>query len=213
MIPEFDMPGHAHAAIKAMESRNESQYMLSDPADNSTYLSVQYFTDNAINPCTESTYNFIEHVVKAVVDMHRNISDLKSFHFGGDEQAESAWIDSPICLDKYPKVNDTKEENEEWITERKKEFVYRVANITAAHGLDLGGWEDGLMHAGIPYVREDIRNTHVFANTWNNVWEWGDANRAYKLANAGYQVLFSLTPHYHFCIKCSNAGIYTYAQT
>ena len=66
------MPGHAHAAIKAMESRYRrllplgeaaaSQYLLSDQEDRSKYLSIQYFRDNAINPCLTSTYNFISKV-------------------------------------------------------------------------------------------------------------------------------------------------------
>ena len=53
MIPEFDMPGHGHAAIKAMEARYLSligtdptaaeEYLLSDPDDVSKYLSIQYF--------------------------------------------------------------------------------------------------------------------------------------------------------------------------
>ena len=74
MIPEFDMPGHAHAAIKAMEARYHhllalgdpaaSYYLLSDPEDRSTYLSIQYFRDNAVNPCLTSTYNFIGKVYR-----------------------------------------------------------------------------------------------------------------------------------------------------
>ena len=70
VIPEFDMPGHAHAAIKAMETRYHRlaplgdeaaarQYLLSDLEDVSQYLSIQYFRDNAINPCLQSTFNFI----------------------------------------------------------------------------------------------------------------------------------------------------------
>ena len=53
VIPEVDMPGHCHAAIKAMEARfyalNDTdpeaavQYLLSDLEDASQYLSVQYF--------------------------------------------------------------------------------------------------------------------------------------------------------------------------
>ena len=43
VIPEFDMPGHAHAAIKAMELKNDPNFRLSDPQDLSKYLSVQMF--------------------------------------------------------------------------------------------------------------------------------------------------------------------------
>ena len=41
VIPEFDMPGHAHAAINAMLARqrkdNDTTYMLIDPDDTSRY--------------------------------------------------------------------------------------------------------------------------------------------------------------------------------
>ena len=84
VIPEFDMPGHGHAAIKAMQARQKkhaamgdpfeaNRYLLSDPHDTSKYLSVQFFMDNAINPCLESTYEFIEHVVASVRHMHHDI--------------------------------------------------------------------------------------------------------------------------------------------
>ena len=88
VIPEFDMPGHGHAAIKAMQARQKkfadvgqdneaNKYLLSDPLDTSKYLSVQFFTDNAINPCLESTYEFLELVVSSVKHMHHDIQPLK----------------------------------------------------------------------------------------------------------------------------------------
>ena len=89
VIPEFDMPGHGHAAIKAMQARQKkfaavgqdneaNKYLLSDPLDTSKYLSVQFFTDNAINPCLESTYEFLEFVVSSVKHMHHDIQPLKA---------------------------------------------------------------------------------------------------------------------------------------
>ena len=68
-------------------------------------------------------------------------------------------------------------------------FVRRVSNITHQHGLDLAALEDGLM--GIneePYERDQLSNSVVYANTWDNIWEFGVGNRPYKLANAGYKV-------------------------
>src|SRR3989454_9973698 len=41
VIPEIEMPGHARAAIKAMDARADRQYSLSDPDDKSVYASVQ----------------------------------------------------------------------------------------------------------------------------------------------------------------------------
>lgn len=43
-----------------------NQYRLKDPLDTTQYLSIQSYTDNAINPCIDSTYNFVTHVVQQV---------------------------------------------------------------------------------------------------------------------------------------------------
>lgn len=82
IIPEFDMPGHSHAAIKSMEARytrlkaegNEKEgmrYLLSDVSDRSVYMSGQFFKDSAINPCIESSYLFVDHVIKQVIAVHK----------------------------------------------------------------------------------------------------------------------------------------------
>jgi len=79
------------------DSYEANKYMLSDPQDTSKYLSVQFFTDNAINPCLDSTYEFFEHIVFQVRKMHLGIQPLEIFHFGGDEVAHGAWTQSPAC--------------------------------------------------------------------------------------------------------------------
>ena len=82
VLPEFDMPGHAHAAIKSMEARAQrlagenkptaaGQFLLSDQEDMSKYISAQLFNDNAMNPCLESTYLFVEHLIEQTVEMHK----------------------------------------------------------------------------------------------------------------------------------------------
>ena len=136
VVPEFDFPGHSHAAVRAMETRyqyfksagNESagnEFRLFDPEDNSTYLSIQEFSDNAINPCIESTYAFIDHVVKEVHELHRTIQPLRMFHFGGDEVAKGAWVGSPACA-KLRNDNPELAGPKDW----KRYFVHRVSNIT-----------------------------------------------------------------------------------
>ena len=71
VIPEIDLPGHARAAIIAMNARHKklmeqgkteeaSQYLLNDPNDASEYRTAQSYNDNVINVCRPSTYVFIE---------------------------------------------------------------------------------------------------------------------------------------------------------
>ena len=74
VIPEFDMPGHSRAAIKAMEKRTErtgdAAFLLSEPADTSVYMSVQDYTDNAINVALPSTYAFIAEVFDSLIALY-----------------------------------------------------------------------------------------------------------------------------------------------
>ncbi|XP_059156889.1 uncharacterized protein LOC131941590 isoform X2 [Physella acuta] len=194
VIPEFDMPGHAHAAIIAMRNRkqklealgdiaNARLYDLQDESDTSHYISVQTYTDNAINPCIESTYNFINEVFMQVKKLHIDIQPLKVFHFGGDEVAKGAWLNSSACASLL-----RADVNLKW------EFTRRVAGITK--DVTLGAWEDGLMdHASVPWNRTDLPNKEIIAQAWQNVWEWGAGSRAYNLANAGYKVVFSPVTH------------------
>ena len=83
MIPEVDMPGHSHAAIMSMEGRHRDkggdEFTLIDREDKSTYLSVQQFRMNSLNPCIESTYRFIDHVVGELVAMHKVSLSLVSW--------------------------------------------------------------------------------------------------------------------------------------
>ncbi|MGL4829465.1 MAG: family 20 glycosylhydrolase [Vibrio sp.] len=204
VIPEVDMPGHAHAAIKAMDARyatyvaqgnltKAEEYRLSDPNDQTRYLSVQMFTDNAMNVCMESTYNFVDTVVASLVALHQDIQPLKTFHFGGDEIA-GAWKDSPVCQsflqnNKYGIST---------IDELSQYFVKRISAISANYSLALGGWEDGLMHNNIVYPRSQMANSVVNGNAWQNIWEWGVADRAYNLANNGYGVIYNQATHFYF---------------
>ena len=193
------MPGHGHAAIKAMQLRYKrhvaqghtweaQKYLLSDPLDKSQYLSVQFFKDNAINPCLESTYEFFEHIVSQVRQMHLAIQPLEVFHFGGDEVAHGAWTKSPACK-RLAQTLGLNFDSGTIVKDLKEHFVRRVAEITTKYCLDLGAWEDGVLGVkDTPYDRSYLKNKNVYAYAWDNVWEWGQGNRAYKLANADYKV-------------------------
>lgn len=207
------MPGHGHAAIIAMLARyrkfmacgdtaRAQQYLLSDAGDKSEYLSVQFFTDNAINPCVESTYNFVEHLVSTVQRIHAQVQPLKTFHFGGDEVAHGAWTKSPKCkaLAKKLGLDFT---SPTIVKDLKEYFVRRVSDITNRFGLDTGAWEDGVLGVNnTPYDRSYLKNKNVYAYAWDNVWEWMHGNRAYKLANAGYKVRMKLKPINFSISKC-----------
>lgn len=207
VIPEFDMPGHARAAVKAMEARYQKlkkagdlaaaqQYLLSDPADQSTYLTVQSYTDNSVNVCLDSSYAFVDKLVYELQQMYREAGvRLTTYHMGGDEVGAGSWTASPACKALFAKG----QPGLAGVADLKPYFVSRVADILSKRELRLGGWEDGLMYdANTPFNRQQFNNPAVYANVWDNIWEWGVADRAYRLANAGYQVVLSHGTHLYF---------------
>ena len=110
---------------------------------------------------------------------------LTVFHFGGDEVPVGPWTASPACKDLARRLG-LDFSGKDIVKQLMGYFGRRVSNITHQHGLDLAAWEDGLM--GIdeePYQRDQLNNSVVYANTWDNIWEFGVGNRPYKLANAG----------------------------
>ena len=203
VIPEFDMPGHGRAAMVSMLARygryNSSdpirahEYLLSDLQDKSHYRSIQEFNDNAINPCINSTYNFVKTLIQGVVALHKEVQPLKVFNFGGDEVPEEAWQESPACQSLMAGRDDLKTTKD-----LKRFFVSRVARLAKDEGLDLAGWEDGLMDGNEAYNRSSLPNENVYAYFWDNVWEWGRGQRAYIGANAGYKAIISHATHFYF---------------
>jgi hexosaminidase len=207
VLPEVDMPGHARAAIKSMQARYKKllatgqkeaaeQYLLNDPADKSQYMSVQNYTDNAINVCLPSTYAFAEKVIYELQQMYRSAGlKLTTFHMGGDEVGKGAWEQSPACKALFTKG----EKGISGVADLKPYFVSNIAAITHARGLNLAGWEDGLMYdPANTFNRKQFPNDKVYAHAWDNIWEWGVADRAYRLANAGYQVILAPGTHLYF---------------
>lgn len=204
VIPEIDMPGHARAAIKSMEVRYNrlmkqgkpelaKQYLLSDPNDKSRYMTVQNYTDNSVNVCMESSYAFIDKVVYELQQMYRQAGvRLTTYHVGGDEVGAGSWTASPQCEQLFAKGI----AGVAGVADLKPYFVSRVADLLHKRQLTLGGWEDGLMYdPNTPFNRAQFANDQVYANVWDNIWEWGVSDRAYRLANAGYKVVMSHGTH------------------
>lgn len=104
--------------------------------------------------------------------------------------AHGAWTQSPACkqLAHTLGLNFT---SPTIVKDLKEYFVRRVADVSSKYCLDLGAWEDGVLGVkDTPYDRSYMKNRNVYAYAWDNVWEWGQGDRAYKLANADYKVGF-----------------------
>jgi len=211
VIPEIDMPGHARAAIKAMEFRFNrlmetgdstaaAAFLISENEDKSEYSSVQGYTDNVICVCQESTYDFLEVVVNELVSMYQAAGiKLQTVHTGGDEVPHGAWEKSEHCTtflansDKYQEVSDL-----------PAYFVERFNKILQKHGIITAGWEEIALKIthGANGESKEVNNALVdqklMPYAWNTVVGWGSEDQAYKLANAGFQVVMCNAPNLYF---------------
>ncbi len=220
VIPELDFPGHARAAIVSMKARQHNlteggktveanEFLLHDEKDASTYRSVQYYDDNVICVCQNSTYKFLEKVVDEVVGMYKEAGlELKQVHIGGDEVPHpnednpnhGAWRGSKKCQS----VLDTHDEYE------KPEqlfyyFVEKFSKILSDRGIVTAGWEEIALKKGeneegdaTVEQNEAFKEKGFVPYVWNTVWGWGGEDRAYKLANAGFKVVLSNVTNNYF---------------
>src|SRR5437870_3982242 len=199
VIPELELPGHARAAIKAMQAN--PQFRLNDPDDRSVYASPQNYHDNVMNPALESTYRFIERVVGDLAAMHREAGvPLRHIHMGGDEVPGGVWQGSP-AVQTYLKAQDLTSVDDLWFV-----FYGRVAQILKAQegGVLPSGWEEiavrktqrGGQQTNIPNPDFAARGWRAYV--WNNVPGGGAEDLAYRLANGGYDVVLSPVSNLYF---------------
>jgi hexosaminidase len=197
VIPEMDMPGHARAAIVAMRARPE--HALHDPEDASVYRSVQGWSDNVLNVCQPSAYRFVATVVDEVAAMYAEAGvPLRTFHIGGDEVPAGAWERSPACarlLSSGAGVGS--------VAELHDHFVREVNVLLAKRRIVTGGWEEIALkrttsHGRVSAVPKLALQGQVRPNVWNNVWGEGGEDHAYRLANAGYDVVMSHAANLYF---------------
>ncbi|WP_299802231.1 family 20 glycosylhydrolase [uncultured Shewanella sp.] len=190
VIPSMDMPGHSRAAIKSMEARSRKliaqgkleeakQYQLSDSEDKTIYSSIQYYNDNTLNVCMESTFTFIDKVIDEIAKMHKDAGiPLNLYHIGADETA-GAWLESPVCKS-FIANNDKGVTNME---ELGAYFIERTAKMLADKGIEAAGWSDGMSHT---------RAHNMPKQAQSNIWDviaHGGHKRAHQQANLGWQAV------------------------
>ncbi|MEI7586491.1 family 20 glycosylhydrolase [Runella sp.] len=211
IIPEVNLPGHAHAAIKAMEARYErlmkdgkekeaNEYRLIDPNDQSVYLSAQGYKDNVVDVTRESTYHFYEKVTDEIIKMYKEAGlTLDLFHIGGDEVANGAWTKSPLAqelLKKDPSIGNA--------YNLHPYFIRRLLPSLKKRNLQVHGWEEVSMikdKDGALKVNPEFAGKNVIPYVWNNVF---DPDMGYKIANAGYPVVLCNVTNFYFDLAYNN---------
>jgi hexosaminidase len=211
VIPEINFPGHARAAIYAMEARydrlmNEGKqeeaemYRLIDPEDVSVYNSAQNFNDNVVCVCTEGPYRLFETVVDEVIDMYKEAGlTLEILHTGGDEVPGGVWKGSPICqafLEEHPEFG--RFEN------LQAYCGSRFFEILKKRNLVMAGWEEIVMkknEEGVWIPNPEFVGTEMLPYVWNSIYENLDLGN--RLANAGFPVILCNVTNFYFDLAYS----------
>jgi hexosaminidase len=161
VVPEVDIPGHAHAAFTAMPELREA-------GDIDGYHSIQGFFGNALNPSQPQTYAFLNAVVGSVAAQFSS----PWIHVGGDEIADDTWMGSPGAVALAARVGKT------------STGPLQGRMIEAVHSQLLGlsrstlVWEEALHHA-------ELKPKRTIAMVWQH------PERAQELAKRGYEVILA----------------------
>ena len=188
VIPEVESPGHARAAVMAMERRHRHprpglpDMRLRHDGDTSRYVSAQGYTDCVMNPALESTYQFMGTVFDDLIALYRGAGvPLKAIHIGGDEVARGAWAGSDSARVVMDRLGLSSQADLHGL------FVRRIADMLADRGVKMSGWED---IAFAQPRQQDIAPALYSVNFWTNATP-RNIERARRSAEAGIPVIMT----------------------
>ena len=197
VIPEVETPGHARAAVKAMEARyrktGDATYRLKEDGDTSVYRSAQDFGDNVINPALPGPYKFMDKVFDEIIAMYKEAGvPLETIHIGGDEVPHGAWSGSPSAI-KFMKEHNMKGEGD-----LHAYWVKAMADALTKRGLKLAGWQEIALGKD-EKTAKDVAPQVEFINLWVT---WPNKKDgvlpAVKAQQLGLPVLISTAHGYYF---------------
>ena len=121
---------------------------------------------------------------------------LATIHFGGDEVPNGVWEQSPAVQQLMASDGTVKHVDDLWYY-----FFNRIQSMLATRDLYLSGWEEiGMKKAVIDGQRRVVveprfaqRSFHT--DVWNNLGD--NVDLAYRLANAGYQVVLTNVSNFY----------------
>ncbi len=128
VIPEIDIPGHCRACIQSLPE------LLQEAGDSSRYVSVQFFSDNVLNPGLPGTYHFLEKVLEEVCEIFPG----PYIHLGADEVPEGAWAGSPASRKLMQQEGYTDPR------ELQGHLLQHAQQLLAARNKRMAGWEEAV---------------------------------------------------------------------
>jgi len=169
ILPEIDIPGHAKAAIVSYPK------LLQDPKDKSNYRSVQKVSNNAINPAMNSTYIFLDNVLKEVSALF----PFGYIHLGGDEVPNGAWKKSP-AVKKLMQRKGFKNNKEV-----QAYFFTRLDKLLAKHHKKMIAWQE------VAEGKAKMRKSNIFM-------AWKSPKDGYSLAKERHHVILAPVQYLYF---------------
>ncbi|MBX2817298.1 MAG: beta-N-acetylhexosaminidase, partial [Saprospiraceae bacterium] len=124
VLPEIDVPGHSQALIASYA------HLACQPGPYTVATGGAY-KDNTLCPSKESTYQFMEQILKEVADLF----PFKYIHIGGDECNKSAWKTHSGCQEAIRSLGLRDE------SELQSYFIQRMEDILSANGKKMIGWD------------------------------------------------------------------------
>jgi len=131
VMPEFDVPGHCMCVLASLP------HLIDPDEEPGSYVSVQGYPNNALNPGMEETYTFLEAVFGEICDLF----PFEYIHVGGDEVAHGAWLKSPRAQALMAR------EGLAGTPELQAFLLGRVQRMLVARGRKLSGWDE-VSHGG-----------------------------------------------------------------
>ncbi len=128
VVPEIDMPGHMLAAIAAYPGLSCGGKKVPIYPNGRFYK----LEDNTLNPCSDSTYLFIDKVLTEVAQLFPG----PYIHIGGDEAFKGFWATCAACKPVMA-ANNLKT-----VEELQSYFIHRVEKIVQRKGKQLIGWDE-----------------------------------------------------------------------
>ena len=135
VIPEIDVPGHS----KALVASYPELFCFDGETDANFELATGgKAPDNAVCAGKETTYAFLEDVIKEVAELFPS----KYIHIGGDECNKTNWKKCPHCQKVMTDYNLADEE------ELQSHFIQKVNKIVTAQNKLMIGWDEILSGKG-----------------------------------------------------------------
>ncbi len=192
VIPEIDLPGHARALIKALPDT------MSDPNDNSQFISVQGYTDDVLPVCTYGTDISVgsqftasmNNIVNSVANLFNQQTSVYAINnevsVGGDEVSPNAWSNDTSCRNEWNNLS---------ALDKSHLFFKKLA--LANNNLMLSGWQQAVQTDG----SELGKNLIPVAQT-GHVWVWNPSGEGVKqavtLANNNYPTILAYADKSYF---------------